>query len=798
MHSLRFCQRLAFFGFAYFAGVVVSVPAVHGEESPLPKLVFTHAMGMMPAVNWYSVNGLFPLTAYANASDARRLDFALVYGGSQRIQGLGFFYAFLRADSAYDFNQPYQVWFEQGKLAAHPDFIPYAKAPLENKYRWDMEMAEEMGIDGFAMCLSGNEPSAKHAVNWLNTLEAMLKEKPNTHVRVTMAICGDDIPTPERPPEKYAWLRRLLADRKDSPAWLRHNGRLVFMGYHNQITWNSKDGTDPGYIKNAVELHRKFFASLGIDPIFIFDGTEYVPKGAAPELLKPVADVVCDAFAGYSCWGGVIPNDVYPPNYTAIADTVNQRGKAWMMPIVDIHSGVGQFYQSLPGVERLLKTWDFAAKTNARCVQLVTWNDTAEATGFQPSISWNYALWGLTAKYIQRFKNGAFPEEKEDSVFLFYRKYHADADPYLYPRATVERDADKWGETDDLLHAIVFAVTEGTLEVTGTGEGVSRRPLVKGFNEFKLTTAVNQEITARVIRDGEPVQEIVSPERVTDRPYREDLIPWGWSSACRKLYDRDFGKNFRPISYYSQRYNDGIPDWFRLHYFGTTEVRPGTAATDDPDQDGVDNLHEYLAGENPREPNPVYAPGFTWNELTAALSPITKLPFATRINMNPFPDKNGKLVHTFLYQTNGVFDGHYPHMMKWVNEVPGTQTGWAFRTGRKHNYFLAGDGAIGMNLLPDWAGIYRFWSPVAGTVRVRCTVTAGRQTDVAFHLQKGAERLLTGNIQAGTAEFAELTLGLSRGDRLDFIVHANGGVSAAATLKPEIELVRESDKLHAE
>jgi len=74
------------------------------------------------------------------------------------------------------------------------------------------------------------------------------------------------------------------------------------------------------------------------------------------------------------------------------------------------------------------------------------------------------------------------------------------------------------------------------------------------------------------------------------------LIPWGWSSDCRKRYDRDFGPDFRPISYYSQRHNDGIPDWFRLHYFGTTELPAGGLPSEDPDGDGVDNLHNTRAG----------------------------------------------------------------------------------------------------------------------------------------------------------------------------------------------------------
>lgn len=782
-----------------FISLVIFIAFSIRAEEELPKLVFTHAMGMMPAVNWWGANGMFPLTEYAKTKKPE--EFALPYGGSQRIAGLGFYYAFLRNDSSYNFNEPYHLWFERKQTQVHPDFIPYDVSHLEDRYKWDLRMAEEMGIDGFGLCLSGNEPSNKHAVSWFDTMEKMIKENPDTKLRITMAICGDNLPTPEEP-GRYEWLRHFVKERGESPAWLRHKGRILFMGYHSQIVWNSKEGADPECTRKAVEAHKKFFASLGIDPVFIFDGQEYVlgdfneKNSQSPDVLKPVAKIVCDDFAGYSCWGGVIPDEIYPKNYTAISETVNKFGKAWMMPIVDIHSGIGQFYRSLPGVERLINTWNFAEKTNARCVQLVTWNDTAEATGFQPSVSWNYALWALNSKFIYRFKNGKFPEEKEDSIFLFYRKYHPDADPYLYPRATVERDANKWGETDDVLHVIVFATESGTVEVSGTGEGTSKRELVKGFNEFKLATAVGKEISARIMRNGKTVHELVSPELVTDRPYREDLIPWGWSSYCRKLYDRDFGKNFRPISYYSQRYNDGIPDWFRLHYFGTSELKPGiSGAEDDPDKDGVDNLHEYLAGENPLLANPKYLPGYTWDELTASLSPITdKLLGAERVNLNPFPDKNGKLVHTFLYTDKGVFNGNYPHMMKWVNNVKGVQTGWTFRSAIKQNYFLDGDGVIGMNLLKDWAGIYRFWSPVDGDVKVSCTFKGSEKTDVDFLIKEGEKSLFSARVKAGEIKNAELEVNVKKWSRIDFIAYASGGDKAKVSMKPVITLKSTKDR----
>ncbi len=45
--------------------------------------------------------------------------------------------------------------------------------------------------------------------------------------------------------------------------------------------------------------------------------------------------------------------------------------------------------------------------------------------------------------------------------------------------------------------------------------------------------------------------------------------------------------------------NDGIPDAWRLKFFGSTSTNSSSYAGGDPDHDGVSNLNEFLAGTNP-------------------------------------------------------------------------------------------------------------------------------------------------------------------------------------------------------
>ena len=722
--------------------------------TPLPKLVITHTMGMMPVRGG---SGGYDTFVCATNSP---------YGGTARLSGLG------------------------GRDPKYAD-----------GYRWDLEMAEAQGVDVFGVLLSGNDRSAQFWHGWLETWEKMYAENPSLRIRLCPVYAGCDIAEWPENPAKFRYFKPIWEKYSGSKAWYRHDGRILFVGYKSPMWWDKRANDIDENLK-AVEHQRRFFEFLGIgrDAYFIYDGTEYAPgqisggpKGDPAE-LGALASAVCDVVDGYCCWGGVIPDELYRTNYAFIADAVRAKGKPWIMPIVDIHSLIGQFYRSLPGVQRLYDTWETAERTGAAGALLVTWNDWNESTSFAPSASFNYALSGLNAKLIHRFKHGAFPEPAEDEVFMFYRKYHADADPWPYVRGTVERDRDRWGETDDVLDVTVFAKAQGEARISGTPEGTVVRQLERGFNRFLLRTAVGREIAVRIRRRGKVEHELVSPERVTNRPWREDLLPWGWSSKCRENYDRYFGKGFRPTSQYSQRYEDGVEDWFRLYWWGTSERVAGSGPDEDPDGDGVSNREECLLRTNPLKANPIYRGAADWDTLAEALGPNTNCSRVAheRINLNPYPDRFGNPTHGFLYADKGAsYDPKW--MSKWCNN-PAYGIGWTFRSGRKHSYRLGERGGIAMTLDPKLSGVYRFLPPEKGRYRVSARLHGGGIADSRLTVRLNGRPVAEVSCPRGsTAVMNAVTVRAYRLDKLDFVVECADDVPCTVELVPSVDFARRDD-----
>jgi hypothetical protein len=95
-----------------------------------------------------------------------------------------------------------------------------------------------------------------------------------------------------------------------------------------------------------------------------------------------------------------------------------------------------------------------------------------------------------------------------------------------------------------------------------------------------------------------------------------------------------------------------------------------------------------------------------------------------------------------------------------------------------------------MDLLPGWAGVYRFWSPVAGRIRFTCRLVGDSATEVDFLIKEGARELYAATCAAGDMLTAKLELDVKSRGRIDFIVRAAAQSRASVVLHPRTQLIR--------
>jgi len=90
--------------------------------------------------------------------------------------------------------------------------------------------------------------------------------------------------------------------------------------------------------------------------------------------------------------------------------------------------------------------------------------------------------------------------------------------------------------------------------------------------------------------------------------------------------------------------NDGIADWWRLAYFGTTSSNSPYCATCDADGTGQDNLFKYVAGLNPTNPASIFV---------LKITPVAGQPTQKMLTYDPILVGSGQ-VYMVQFTTNLV------------------------------------------------------------------------------------------------------------------------------------------------
>lgn len=286
--------------------------------------------------------------------------------------------------------------------------------------------------------------------------------------------------------------------------------------------------------------------------------------------------------------------------------------------------------------ETMLHRWDMIDKTGATLLQFTTWNDYAENTMLAPAGETRYVHSDLNAWFVERWKTGKNPKVNSDKIYVIYHKYPAGAEHDSFPfRAARTIDIEKPLE--------VITILTKPAKLTLSGRNVSWEAPA-GFS-YKTFPGTPGKVEVALYRNGKLEKELKCPEPITDKVFMPQSTPTCFSTEFMKHWKEDFGDT-PPESlkgYYAVSDDSGLPNWFRMVYFGTygdLNNLPKVDPKADPDNDGATNIEEYKRGTDPTKPDNVpYEKGFVW-------APAKDLP--KNYSFNPDWDSHRNAVWYYL------------------------------------------------------------------------------------------------------------------------------------------------------
>lgn len=670
-------------------------------------------------------------------------------------------------------------------------FTPAQSAELEIK------RALRGGIDGFAIDAWAGGDNAKETLNHLFAAAARLG------VSFQLTICLDPACHPKTAVGNHIQtytdsIKWLVENHGSSPHLARRDGKVLIFGYGSGSIIYEKAFRDlpenPEKWARIADAYDQVEANVG-QPIYWHFDFDNMSMRLSPK--DPQTWLEAAAWAGrtFDSVGGFFgAYDEWYKNPEPIA-AIKAGGAEWNMPLYYQYNNKGGSLFVEPGTDKLRDVWQRIRESDSTLLQFVTWNDYGEDTVLAPGYSTNYTILTLNRHLVDWWKQGREPAVAQDQIHLIFRRAVNNAPVFPFHE---KRSAP------GVLEVATLLKTPGTVSLPGRDISY-QAPAGLFVKQFPLQTG---EVSAALSRNGQTVLSVTAPEKVTDRPFREDNTMVAFSSNFLDEWQADFPDD-APLLYSENgdADNDGLPNWFEMYWFGRfpyMDTASSAEATADPDKDRLSNLDEYRRQTDPTIPEGRYDPGYVWD-----FSAITE----KGISYNPDRDSHRRNVWYFLYKHGeaGVIprDGDYARTQSSGANVPYAglmahlspaqdPEGRAFRylhAWIAHRKTSDDRWQLIMRPRANAAIILGWCSPVTGTVAISFDVAEVKGADpIRFDITRNAEPkpLRTQSIPVGGTARVELTaVPVKEGDFLyliaDSIPRTDSPVAHLENLKITLE-----------
>ena len=643
------------------------------------------------------------------------------------------------------------------------------KYTYEQNAEVEIRQAMRMGFDGFAIDAWAGRDGAKQC------FDAFIRTAEKMGVDFQMTICLDaacqGCSAGTNTLEKFIDSAKFLLKYRDSPNLARVDGKPLVFGYYSRfITRDGKTasgekqdrGKSDREFEEVGEAWRKFREALGTE-IYLHGSLD----GLAPEARKAGTLRALGEWAGrtFDTVGGFIGGGRGADSWRNDAELVGgvkSVGGKWSPPLVWQYNNKRGDVIVGEGLDILRESWKAILGGNAQVVQFVTWNDYGEETAIAPSFMSSYTVGRVNRYYADWWKRGVKPKVGKDEIHAIFRRTLPSAETYpLFARRR---------NTPFALEIVTFLTAPGRISVDGYGEYDAPAGL-----HFMRFDAYPGPVAATLRRGGQKVLRLECPERISDRPWREDHVQYAFGTNFDEEWAKDFpGTNPPRYAEFGDADGDGLPNWFEMLYFGKYPYIETATVADpsaDPDGDGKTNLEEFRARTNPLVADVPYPAGFRWS-----LCDLTNAPAL----FNPSADARGRRVwyvqHKFGKRGEIPFDGDYE--MSWCDAPYSYRITSSFTPPKGIEASWARfDPKTGIMRIRPFGGTVMpvVWkSPVDGIVTAFARVKAGKgHVRIRVLLARGGSPLAETSLKAGEyGEISAASVSVAKGESIMLVPDA--------------------------
>ena len=432
---------------------------------------------------------------------------------------------------------------------------------LDEAVEFEMRAAKRSGIDAFQFYYP------LYTFDWDNIIKAYFRVAAQKHIDFKFTFCISH-PNGGKEADKVAQFAKRINDimnevGHDNPHWLRTpDGRLVVYQWMGDgladVPADPKGLSQEYYIARAYKhladaVHERFACVVTINTQVskqqVDDILDYFPAvwiWTWPYYKNYLGNMVAaECAALHRTFTGSVFNDFYTSKLlkTGTWDMYRTAKEA-----VDAGMGNIERKQVITGLSyNFRKLFEFGIAHDVPIMNVITWNDYPEGHHLAPEINHNDGFSILLNYYKSVWNKQPSPYADRDVAIAFFKKYkhNVKPSPFNIPIKSFQQEfiPEKW---EDSIEVVTLLKAPGILTVNGRSVNV-RSGLVS--TKFSSQTG---PVNVTVARDGQTTVHFITPEGITDHPYRTDRITYTFSSEFDRFYSNLY-PGFKPD--YSHEYN---------------------------------------------------------------------------------------------------------------------------------------------------------------------------------------------------------------------------------------------------